>query len=254
MDVLEPQDRQARATGGIGSSRIGYPRHMPMPLPRLLLNSADIEIWPAWLLHARGNADARRLAHARWALRRKSDGRYLAAIDATGGLSPLVPRLRHEPGLDEALRWRPRRSFRQARAGHPAVDLPAHALEARLAELGLDADGYAERTGLALVPEPDWLALAGFDRWRRPLWLRADAARAWSRMQAAAHADGIGLDAISGNRSHAYQLGIFEHKRARGLEVADILQVNAAPGFSDHHSGLELDIGTGGEPPAEECL
>lgn len=227
---------------------------MPTPQPHLLLNSADIEIWPAWLLDARSNADARRLARARWALRRKSDGRYLAAMDAAGTLVPMVPHLIHEPGLEDALRWRPRRSFRRARAGHPAIELPMRALEARLAALELDAGSYVERTGLTLVAEPDWLALAGFDRWRRPLWLRADAARAWSRMEAAARADGVALDAISGYRSHAYQLGIFERKRARGLEVADILQVNAAPGFSEHHSGLALDIGTDGEPPAEESF
>ena len=57
--------------------------------------------------------------------------------------------------------------------------------------------------------------------------------------------------AISGYRSHDYQLGIFERKRARGFALADILAVNAAPGFSEHHSGEALDIGTTGEPPAE---
>lgn len=224
------------------------------PRPLLLLNSPDIEIWPAWLLRVRGNADSRLLSRARWALRRKTDGRYLAAMDAAGTLTPMIIRLRHESGLDEALRWRPRRSFRLARAGHPAVDLPMHALAARLAALGLDADSYAERTGLALVAEPDCMALAGFDHWCRPLWLRVDAARAWTRMQAAAQADAVVLEAISGYRSHAYQLGIFERKRARGLEVDDILQVNAAPGFSEHHSGLALDIGTPDEPPADESF
>ena len=73
-------------------------------------------------------------------------------------------------------------------------------------------------------------------------------------MQAAAQADGAVLEAISGYRSHAYQLGIFERKRERGLAVDDILQVNAAPGFSEHHSGLALDIGTPDEPPAEESF
>ncbi len=69
------------------------------------------------------------------------------------------------------------------------------------------------------------------------------------RQQAAA--DDIALDAISGYRSHDYQLGIFARKRSRGLSVEDILKVNAAPGYSEHHSGLALDIGTPGEPPAE---
>lgn len=224
------------------------------PRPLLLLNSADIEIWPAWLLRARGNADARLLARARWGLRRKTDGRYLGMMDTAGTLTPMVTRLPHEPGLEEALRWRSHRSFRLARAGHPAIELPMHALAGRLAKLGLDADTYAEHTGLPRVAEPDWLAFAGFDRWRRPLWLRDDAARAWVRMQAAAQADGVTLEAISGYRSHAYQLGIFARKRARGLAVDDILKVNAAPGFSEHHSGLALDIGTPGEPPAEESF
>src|SRR3546814_11244522 len=48
-----------------------------------------------------------------------------------------------------------------------------------------------------------------------------------------------------------YRLGIFERKRARGHDVYAILTVNAAPGYSEHHSGLALDIGTPGEPPAE---
>lgn len=224
------------------------------PRPLLLLNSPDIEIWPAWLLRARSNADARLLARARWALRRKTDGRYLAAMDAYGLLLPMITRLPHQPGLDEALRWRSRRTFHLAHAGHPAIGLPMHALAARLAELGLDAESYAERTGLALVAEPDWLAFAGFDRWQRPLWLRTDAAHAWTRMQIAAQADGVVLDAISGYRSHDYQLGIFQRKRARGQEVDEILAVNAAPGFSEHHSGLALDIGTPEDPPAEESF
>ena len=72
--------------------------------------------------------------------------------------------------------------------------------------------------------------------------------------RADAAAGGIALEAISGYRSHDYQLGIFERKRARGLEVAEILQVNAAPGYSEHHGGEALDIGTPGEPPAEESF
>lgn len=224
------------------------------PQPRLLLNASLIEIWPAWLLRAHGNHDARLLAMSRWVLRRKQDGRYLAALDSHGSPSAMVPRLPQEAGLDDALRWRGRRSFRLARASHPPRELPLHGLAARLVRLGLDADAYAQACGLHLVPEPEWLALAGFDRWHRPLWLRDDAAHAWLRMQAHAQADGIVLEAISGYRSHAYQLGIFERKRARGLAVDEILQVNAAPGFSEHHSGLALDLGTPGEPAAEETF
>lgn len=217
-----------------------------------LLNTPDIEIWPGGLLRARSNHDARALARARHVLRRKRDGQFLAA-DLPEGLLPLVHRLRHEPGLDAAL---------DALDAHPAHrrpglervhELPLDRLHERLHALGLD-DGYGERTGLPLVAEPDWLALAGFDRYRRPLWLRVDAARGWSRLHDAASRDGVVLDAISGYRSHAYQLGIFERKLERGHTVDEILTVNAAPGYSEHHSGLALDIGAPGEPPAEESF
>ena len=73
-------------------------------------------------------------------------------------------------------------------------------------------------------------------------------------LREAALRDDVLLEAISGYRSHAYQLGIFERKRARGLGVDDILAVNAAPGYSEHHSGRALDIGTPGEPAAEESF
>ena len=66
--------------------------------PALLINTADIELWPGGLLRARSNADARALARARWVLRRKRDGQYLAAATAHG-LLPLVPHLMREPGM-----------------------------------------------------------------------------------------------------------------------------------------------------------
>ena len=223
----------------------------PVPLKATLRNTPEFEIWPAGLLRARSNADARILTRARHVLRRKRDGRYLAA-ELAQGLQPLVPNLHREAGLDAALELL---DMPAPRGGNePAGELPLHRLHERLGALAIDADAYAARTGLELVAEPDRLAFAGFDRWRRALWLRRDAAAAWLRMRAAAARDGIVLDAISGYRSHDYQLGIFERKLARGLSVDDILRVNAAPGFSEHHAGLALDIGTPGEPPAEESF
>lgn len=219
----------------------------------ILLNTARIEVWPGGLLRARGNHDARSLARATHVLRRKRDGRYLA-MEVDGNLQPLRPRFGAEPGMDEAraalAHFRTRR-----RAGIDAfAQLPLERLRERLDQLDLDGDAYAARTGLALVPEPAWLALAGFDRYQRALWLRADAARAWTVMQADALRTGVVLEAISGYRSHDYQLGIFERELARGIALADILVVNAAPGYSEHHGGLALDIGTPGEPPAEESF
>ena len=221
------------------------------PTGRRLINTPEIELWPGGLLRARANHDARVLSRAQWVLRRKSDGRFLAA-ELPDRLVPLVPSLQREPGIDDALRALDR-GAPPTRPG-PAGTLPLAGLEARLATLGLDADAYAGRTGLALVAEPMELRLAGRDRYRRPLWLEPATARAWDALREAARDDGVALDAISGYRSHAYQLGIFERKRARGQSVDAILQVNAAPGFSEHHSGRALDIGTPGEPPAEESF
>lgn len=217
-----------------------------------LVNFERMEAWPAALLRARGNASVRALRTARWVLRRKADGRYLATLDAGGKLYALLP-----PALARA-----RRQLHPAElSGHlhqierqprPAP-MPSHALREHCVRLGLDA-GYSQRHGLPLVPEPSWLALAGFDRWQRPLWLLPQAAAGWRGMQAAAATDGIRLEAISGYRSHAHQLGIFRRKLARGQELAQILSVNAAPGYSEHHSGRALDIGTPGQPPAEESF
>lgn len=229
------------------------PKLAPMRTPPLrLYNSPAIELWPARLLRARSNRDARTLALADWVLRRKADGRYLAAR-LPAGLMPLVERLPDEPGLEAALDLLDGLD----RRGHlppAAATLALDGVLAHLAALGLDPADYAAASGLALCAEPAWLELAGFDRWRRPLWLTRAAGRAWQRMRVAAADDGICLEAISGYRSQAYQAGIFARKQARGLSVEQILAVNAAPGFSEHHSGRAIDIGTPGEPAAEESF
>lgn len=229
------------------------PHLQPVPLKIALLNTPEIELWPAALLRARNNHDARALSRARRVLRRKRDGSYLAA-DLPEGLLPLVPNLHRERGLDEALDALEATTLHARNGLEHVGELPLHRLHERLDALGIDEADYATRTGLDLVAEPDWLAFAGFDRYRRPLWLRIDAARHWLRMREQAMDDGVVLEAISGYRSHDYQLGIFERKLARGLSVDDILAVNAAPGFSEHHSGLALDIGAPDEPPAEESF
>lgn len=220
--------------------------------PLRLHNSRDIEIWPARLLRARSNHDARVLARADWALRRKRDGCFLAAR-LPDGLMPLVTHLPAEPGLQQALTLLDGLGQRGQLPTSNSC-LPLQGVIAQLAALQLDIDHYAGHSGLSLHAEPAWLALAGRDRYQRPLWLTAAAARSWQRMRLAAMRDAVVLEAISGYRSHAYQAGIFSRKLARGLSVAQILTVNAAPGFSEHHSGRALDISAPGEPAAEESF
>ncbi|HIE5651550.1 TPA: M15 family metallopeptidase, partial [Stenotrophomonas maltophilia] len=128
--------------------------------PLLLLNTEAIELWPADLLRARSNLDARLLARARWVLRRKRDGRYLAAV-LTQGVHSLVPRLPHEPGVEEALALLDARASRPFAAALEQRWLPLAGLQQRLQHLGLDAQGYADDTGLPLEAEPCLLHFAG---------------------------------------------------------------------------------------------
>jgi len=69
-------------------------------------------------------------------------------------------------------------------------------------------------------------------------------ARAWREMKAAAHADGIELLLVSGFRSVRYQAELIRNKLAAGQTIESILTVNAAPGFSEHHTGRAVDIAT----------
>ena len=209
-----------------------------------LINTEHVEAIPAWLARARGNATARRLAQADWLLRRKADGRFLAAIDGES-LQPLDPiAMTAHSGIGDGLRA-------VARGFGVTVELDQHALP--YAALGIP-DYYGDAHQLPPVAEPAELAYAGRDRYQRPLWLLAPTAHAWQRMRDAALTDGVRIEAISGYRSHAYQFGIFARKLTRGQTVDEILAVNAAPGYSEHHSGRAIDIGAPGEPPAEESF
>jgi zinc D-Ala-D-Ala carboxypeptidase len=211
-----------------------------------LLNGNGIEALPAASLQARANHHARQLAGACWVLRRKRDGRYLATLDSRGRLQPMHPQARrHDRDLAELL-------LRLDADVHPEC-LPTDRTRAMLQVLGVP-DDYGRIHALALVAEPGELAFAGFDRYHRPLWLEASAAAAWRRMRHAAAGDDIRLQAISGYRSHDYQLGIFRRKLARGQSVEQILAVNAAPGYSEHHSGQALDLSSPGEAAAEESF
>lgn len=216
-----------------------------------LINFEGFEAVPAAVLPARGIATARALAGADWVLRRKGDGRYLA-VAAGGRIHALRPPLWRTqlgrlsaPAVLARLYGSPRRGER--------AQLPLSAVRQMLESLGV-APGYGQAHRLALVPEPARLLYAGRDRYQRAVWLTAPTMLAWQAMQDAAAGDGVVLEAISGYRSHAYQHGIFLRKLARGITLEDILVVNAAPGYSEHHSGRALDIGTPGAPAAQESF
>ena len=214
----------------------------------VLINSPDLEIWPASLIRARRNAHARAIALSNWVIRRKSDGRYLAALSDLRAL-PLCAQWDQAEGVESAFAALDR--FRNGATAEQFIE----GLETPfLNSLGINPGEYATQTGLPTFAEPGYLSFAGWDMFHRALWMAPPAARAWRQMQAAAFAQELPIQAISAYRSVSYQFGIFQRKLSRGIALENILQVNAAPGFSEHHSGRAIDIGISGEPAAEESF
>ena len=110
--------------------------------------------------------------------------------------------------------------------------------------LGIPAD-YAATRGLARQREARRLVSVGpAPDDGRPVRLAPRAAAAWRRMRDAAARAGIVLLPLSGFRSVARQTEIIRAKVARGQAIDSILRLVAAPGFSEHHTGRALDIGS----------
>ncbi len=78
------------------------------------------------------------------------------------------------------------------------------------------------------------------------------AAERWRAMVRAAEKDGVTLLIVSGFRSFEYQAALIRNKISAGQALGEILEVNAAPGFSEHHTGNAVDIATPGSRPLTE--
>ena len=63
--------------------------------------------------------------------------------------------------------------------------------------------------------------------------------------------DNVLLYPISGFRSLDYQAGLIQRKLQRGTAIETIMRVNALPGYSEHHTGEALDLGTSAETDLE---
>jgi D-alanyl-D-alanine carboxypeptidase len=90
------------------------------------------------------------------------------------------------------------------------------------------------------------LVPVGLDVAGRPQRLHPEAAVAWREMLRSAKADGVVLLLVSGFRSVDQQRQIFERKLRAGQTLQAILAVNVPPGFSQHHTGTAVDLGTPG--------
>ena len=82
--------------------------------------------------------------------------------------------------------------------------------------------------------------------------LTPETAASWQEMLAAARDEGVVLLIVSGFRSIEYQASLIRKKINAGQEVSEILAVNAAPGFSEHHTGRAIDIASPGSRPLTE--
>ena len=111
------------------------------------------------------------------------------------------------------------------------------------ASLGIPRE-YLEQCDQSLCLQPNELVDTEPDYYGRPQRLTPQAFDAWSRMKKAAAKDGIAFFLISAFRGPQYQHDLIARKIKRGTPLREILQVNAAPGFSEHHTGRAVDIGT----------
>jgi D-alanyl-D-alanine carboxypeptidase len=100
---------------------------------------------------------------------------------------------------------------------------------------------YGALRALRLFPES--VELVTVDESDPTKRLAPEAAEHWLEMKRAAVGDGIKFILISGFRSLERQRELIENKLKRGDQLAEVLQVLAAPGYSQHHTGLALDIG-----------
>jgi D-alanyl-D-alanine carboxypeptidase len=118
-------------------------------------------------------------------------------------------------------------------------------------ELGIAAD-YGQATGQPVFDEATDLVEVGPNLVGRMQRLTPLAARRWAAMVRAAAGENIVLLVVSGFRSVDYQAALIRNKIGAGQVISDILKVNAAPGFSEHHTGRAVDIATPGSRPLTE--
>lgn len=134
-------------------------------------------------------------------------------------------------------------------AATPSADYAAR-VAAIHRELGIPAD-YAARHALTLRPEAAQLAEIGVDIFGRAQQLAPHAAGHWQALRTRALQDEIVLLVVSAFRGLDYQRDLIVRKLDSGQRLDDILKVNAAPGYSEHHTGCALDLTAAGYAPLE---
>jgi len=118
-------------------------------------------------------------------------------------------------------------------------------------ELGIP-DDYGRAGGPPAFEESQELVDVGPNLVGRMQRLTPEAARHWRAMVEAAANDEVRLLIVSGFRSVEYQAALIRKKINAGQSIDAILEVNTAPGHSEHHTGQAVDIATPGSRPLTE--
>lgn len=124
-------------------------------------------------------------------------------------------------------------------------------IEAIHRSLGIPVN-YGNQYGPCLQPEENDLIEIGDDIYGRPQKLAKKAIKQWYAMKSRAEKDGIILNVISAFRTVEKQTKIIQQKINAGQALSEILGVSAAPGYSEHHTGLALDLTTEESAPLSE--
>ncbi|MCB5185784.1 D-alanyl-D-alanine carboxypeptidase family protein [Methylobacillus gramineus] len=127
-------------------------------------------------------------------------------------------------------------------------------VNALMHELGIPRQIVTDR-GLSLCLETEVLVEAVCKgKEGRLFLLEPEAASAWNMLQRSAKVDGIDLVLVSAFRSVDYQADIIRRKLQQGISLEVILSVSAIPGYSEHHTGRAVDIGTPESLSLDACF
>ena len=120
-------------------------------------------------------------------------------------------------------------------------------------KLGIPID-YGFERGLPFFHDEDELVNVELNLFGKPQKLSKLTSINWESLVVSAKKQGISLLMVSGYRSFNYQAQLIQNKLDKGINIKDILKVNAPPGFSEHHGGMAIDIATIGVPPLIEAF
>jgi D-alanyl-D-alanine carboxypeptidase len=121
-----------------------------------------------------------------------------------------------------------------------------------LVSRGIDPASIEKRS-IPYYKDESRLVVADVSQSGREHLLTQETAIAWSKMKSEAFTQDISLIIVSAFRSFDRQVEIVQHSLEQGEDFESIFKTSAPPGYSEHHTGRAIDIGTMGcEPLSEE--